>query len=642
MQRLKLNKKEMQPKKYEETESLLQGQIYQLIRKNWKFTLEGQHFDERAGYCAIGEEKDYTFSDCNIGIQELVNHMIATSKSKSLNILEIGAALGNTLVSLKEKHGKNINVWGITATDFRANNGLEPKDFLIVGDAHKLLTFSELKNVQFDLIYSRMTFLHLADPMQVLIDACKKLNDKGIFIIDEVCLLGIEKNAVLDQWIQSLAQQGYEVAIEYACKTVKLHSTLQETRIPMTLFIRKSGATQDLSLPIVPSHIARDSDFADKLRLYYKMKEEKEVKNSASKLIAEDNLQLARDIQEIEIHLQSLKKLFTDPTQSKVSINQILEVVRKISEDQLTLIENVFLAQLSRGETEKYLKNLQYIFSTNDAQKKIIGVFSAVFANKKNLNFDHWLYYLIRIAKLELVKRQESKNFVTAITKMEIPIPEQKVLSDIVTFDHPPLNLSLASFSEALGYIINEKSNEEEEKKTIVPKSDDEKEVNRMPIWDTVSEVKEETKGSDIKKSSGVLSWQKNYEKMFAKALIQEQEMQLTSGPLPLEPATEELQVLIKNLLDSKIEVVFFHTDDDHLWATFEDKMIDITKCFQDGANLNHIILSDKELAVAADYLNSLEPSDSKFSEKYFEEKEALEGMTKNTKFNISRKDSYL
>ncbi len=177
------------------------------------------------------------------------------------------------------------------------------------------------------------------------------------------------------------------------------------------------------------------------------------------------------------------------------------------------------------------------------------------------------------------------------------------------------------------------KNNESKTSEQILPDDkgvsykDKDENADRDPIWENTENKVDEKISPGGKEYSCIKIWQFQYEKIFSDALMYEQQIIPLSGPLPLLPATEQLQNLIKKLLDKKTEVTFYHDENKHLVAEWKGDQIDVTKCFDEGADLNHIVLTDDEITVFLDYVRATQLPNPRLEEKYYLHKEQMAGF---------------
>ncbi|RAP35600.1 hypothetical protein DID80_06120 [Candidatus Marinamargulisbacteria bacterium SCGC AAA071-K20] len=168
----------------------------------------------------------------------LTDHVKALiSKNWRTSVLEIGSATGHTLTTLfsnQYQQGKKLSCYGIGACRFSLpiydENSSHYKSWLdqnpkisknisnggtlkfILGDAHELSTVVE--NKKFDLIFSNMTWMHLAHPLLALQEALSSLDHCGTLYIDRCFPDTQHKEEDIALIQQLLENHGFHVDID--------------------------------------------------------------------------------------------------------------------------------------------------------------------------------------------------------------------------------------------------------------------------------------------------------------------------------------------------------------------------------------------------------------------------------------------
>lgn len=160
-------------------------------------TANGRYSD----YAYNGEPTDYDFNAVTVnGSAEMLSRppllasdLIEKAEAdfgRKLRILDIGAGAGNFALKYAEE---GHDVQALSALDYRnrgwrsyRNASLElDADSYVVDDAHHLGEIPELRD-EYDLITSRLCFLHLIDPLGALEQALAKLGENGQIVIDQL------------------------------------------------------------------------------------------------------------------------------------------------------------------------------------------------------------------------------------------------------------------------------------------------------------------------------------------------------------------------------------------------------------------------------------------------------------------------
>jgi 2-polyprenyl-3-methyl-5-hydroxy-6-metoxy-1,4-benzoquinol methylase len=160
-----------------------------LMRPQWLSADIEQRFNRLQSqglkdYSFNGETPDYTFDELDCTALEVVDSL-ARQRSEPLRVLDIGAGAGGLVLQcLKMGH----QAQGLSAhpykeyTRFNTLTGQIPADAYIVGDAQRISEVPELMDA-YDLIVSRHTFMHLADPLGTLEQAANRVRKGGILVI---------------------------------------------------------------------------------------------------------------------------------------------------------------------------------------------------------------------------------------------------------------------------------------------------------------------------------------------------------------------------------------------------------------------------------------------------------------------------
>jgi SAM-dependent methyltransferase len=228
--------------KYFLIQSTFEEQIEQSIEKEFKQL----NNTTPMGYLFVGDEDDYCFDFPGLYVESMLKSIAATRQDKEpLQILDIGCGLGTVVEEINNGTlSKDIKAcaYGITAFDFRKMRGWPESKKIFLGDAHHLNQIPELSSKKFDLIVSKVTFAHLLHPLKGLIEAYNMLKEDGVFICDDIPLMGLERWQHIYLY-EYLRKNGYKLITFAYYGEFSKHQTL---------IIQKTKEKPHLELPIIP------------------------------------------------------------------------------------------------------------------------------------------------------------------------------------------------------------------------------------------------------------------------------------------------------------------------------------------------------------------------------------------------------
>jgi len=200
------------------------------------------------GYISTGDRAS-CYGFVFYGMHRLDSDMVldkAVEQGKCLTVCDVGAgAFGFERHNLSRYGEKVINV-GITATSF----GTDSSTAHVIGQNAEYLS-SVFTPEQFDFIFSRLTYIHLVDPVGAIIEAYKTLKPGGKLFIDSFYIRGCERylSAILDH----LKEQGYRVS--GLCEKEYLYA--EEVARMVNFIIQKTPEKPELVFPVSYGEIDR-------------------------------------------------------------------------------------------------------------------------------------------------------------------------------------------------------------------------------------------------------------------------------------------------------------------------------------------------------------------------------------------------
>jgi ubiquinone/menaquinone biosynthesis C-methylase UbiE len=210
------------------------------------------HFELPSGYLYIGRGA-YMFGNAAIVSTDMVIDSLLTEAKPAdpLQILDVGTGNGLFLKTIKHRLRDKVEVYGMTAHDYRDSKnksimrGLDYK----IANAEQLL--ENYPPNSFDLIVSNKTMRHLIDPLGDMAQMYEALKPNGVLAVDKFKVNGI--NDDLKAFIDYLSQQGYAVVADYE---YEFEADKMRPANISTLLIRKTH--EHLRLPIEYSGLTDD------------------------------------------------------------------------------------------------------------------------------------------------------------------------------------------------------------------------------------------------------------------------------------------------------------------------------------------------------------------------------------------------
>ncbi len=237
-------------------------------RPSWLQDTISSNFDrlikEEAPYLAEGADY-YVFCDCENALgrgatqdflkvdSNTIVDIAAKRKGgpSQVNVLDLGAGSGAC--------GQKLLQQGYKAVSVSANAYQNPSDTYIRQDVERLFEFRgnadgrvPIKRGKYDVVLSRMTFIHLSDPGGAVQQAYEALAEGGVLAVDSLLLYGLSKGEHAAM-VSHLRAQGYPI---YAGAYAGLHHTksnrgfLQPRDGLNCVIIRKSAEHPTLDLPL--------------------------------------------------------------------------------------------------------------------------------------------------------------------------------------------------------------------------------------------------------------------------------------------------------------------------------------------------------------------------------------------------------
>jgi SAM-dependent methyltransferase len=170
-------------------------------------------------YMFHGHGSDYAYnrlinsdgSFSTISAQNIIGCMVERSAQRAAGegfadpvaVLDVGTGVGGVLNEAQRKYDNRVSLTGITAFDYREDEQV-PEQTYIVGNAEYPSSFFE-PNSQ-DVIVSKTTLEHIADPLGTLEELYQILKPGGVLITSGFELPGVEKHEI--EILTTMARQG--------------------------------------------------------------------------------------------------------------------------------------------------------------------------------------------------------------------------------------------------------------------------------------------------------------------------------------------------------------------------------------------------------------------------------------------------
>ncbi len=213
---------------------------------------------------------DYAFQDKKNSARGIKASELAKefASQERFDVLDLGTANGLFLKGMKDQF-KNVNVVGITAADCRPHikgsvdqSEVSDEEYL-VANIENLNQIPALKDRKFDMIVSLTTFRHFCDPIGVICQAYDMLKDKGVLILDNFELRGIdgrdyykifEKSGCSDITIHprklrcEIEGRSVQVASDFSvAEQTQIRKTTEHLNLPVFYDLEKSTAAAEIS-----------------------------------------------------------------------------------------------------------------------------------------------------------------------------------------------------------------------------------------------------------------------------------------------------------------------------------------------------------------------------------------------------------
>lgn len=224
----------------------LETQIAKTIQQEFK---DLQIAGARYGF--NGEKDDYMYKFKDFTAINMVNSLIKRNRKK-ISVLDIGCGKGELLKKLNTDFPSQVETYGVNAFDYKIFDYKIDNDKygIVVADAHDLSKIPKFKDINFDLIVTRLTFIHLIHPLQALEQAYSKLAIGGYLICDRLVFypFDVSKHFFLMTYLKA---QGYKLATLFM-------DYLGFSRGPMDILrnglfiIQKTHDMPTLKFPIIP------------------------------------------------------------------------------------------------------------------------------------------------------------------------------------------------------------------------------------------------------------------------------------------------------------------------------------------------------------------------------------------------------
>ena len=203
------------------------------LSKFKKLSFDYLKFSEK-GYFFEGEDT-YTFG--GITTTQMISNKIGETKGSDLYVLDIGTGNGSLPSFLRKQYG--VQAFGISGPTRHAI-----PDHVKIMDAHQFSESAFFKPILFDFIFSRHTFEHLTDSIQVLKKAYDKLKIGGMLVVSELELSNLTRQQLTEIFCY-MKTKGY--SISWCPRFVKDYTG--------SLFIQKTIDKPALSIPLEVSGI---------------------------------------------------------------------------------------------------------------------------------------------------------------------------------------------------------------------------------------------------------------------------------------------------------------------------------------------------------------------------------------------------
>ena len=141
------------------------------------------------GYLTEGEINNYNYQ--NLSAIDIVKGSVADKTSlQPIKILDIGAAKGGFLKNIQQTFGNKVELYGLSANDYRTPNNLLTGINYKIGNAENLSSIYPSNS--FDIITSKVTVGHFDDPLGAIQQMYDSLKSGGILAVDGFNLPGLE------------------------------------------------------------------------------------------------------------------------------------------------------------------------------------------------------------------------------------------------------------------------------------------------------------------------------------------------------------------------------------------------------------------------------------------------------------------
>ena len=170
------------------------------VAKLKTFSFDYLKFSEK-GYLFEGEDS-YTFG--GITTTHMVSRKLSEKKVSELSVLDIGTGNGSLPSFLRKQY--SVQAFGISGPTRHTL-----PDYVKIVDAHHWTESSFFKSMLFDFIFSRHTFEHLTDSIQVLEKSYDKLKIGGVLVVSELELSNLSREQ-LTEIFSYMKTEGYSIS----------------------------------------------------------------------------------------------------------------------------------------------------------------------------------------------------------------------------------------------------------------------------------------------------------------------------------------------------------------------------------------------------------------------------------------------